>query len=445
MAKTRMIIKRDGRQVPFTQERITNAIYRAAVAVGGRDKKIAEGLSDQVVAIVDEKFAPDRIPSVEEVQDIVEKVLVENGHARVAKEYILYRDERNRRRQNGKSTLDQRKENIPWAKLWSVLDWAVDHQLNTVSRLNERIQKGEYADIIQESEMEYTQDISTVEASILEKRQGIRLAIFAGPSSSGKTTTTRKVALRLAEQGIRFVELNLDNYYFDLEQHPKDEFGDYDFETPQALDIELINQHLKDLLGGKEIQMPGYDFKTGKRGTLTTPVRLAKNEMILIDSLYGLYPALTEGLQGAAYKVYIEPLLQMKGNDGEYVRWTDLRLMRRMLRDAIHRSAGYTQTLTHWHYVRSGELRNILPFIPSADFIVNSGMPYELSLYRPKLITNFEKWCQEFHDDPLRTDAYTRAARVRSLLGSILPVEDDNQVPRDSVLREFIGGLVLPG
>lgn len=443
MAGIKQVTKRDGQVVTFTRDRITNAIYRAAVSVGGRDKTTAQGLSDQVVTIVNKTFSPDDAPSVEEIQDIVEKVLIENGHARVAKAYILYRDERNRRRLQGRSTSEQQSDNIPWAKIWSVLNWAVDHDLNTVEGLNKRISDGEMPDIVMESETAYLQDINVVEKSILEKREEIKLVIFAGPSSSGKTTTTRKVALRLAEKGITFVELNLDNYYFDLELHPRDEFGDYDFETPQALDIELINQHIKDLLDGKEIQMPFYDFKTGKRSQKKIPTRISKNDVILIDSLYGLHPALTEGVKSASFKVYIEPLLQMKCNDGEYIRWTDVRLLRRMLRDAAHRAADYGQTLTHWHYVRSGELRNIMPYISMADYIVNSGMPYELSIYRPKLIEYFKKWTQEYMDDPLRQDASNRASRVHALLDSILPITDEAIVPLDSVLREFIGGLVL--
>jgi uridine kinase len=443
MAKTKHVKKRDGRVVPFTQERITNAIYRAAVAVGGRDRQTARNLSDQVVALVDNAFPSDKIPSVEDIQDIVEKVLIENGHARVAKAYILYRDERNRSRLRGKSTSEQNKENIPWAKLWSVLDWALDHDVNTVAGLNKRIGSGEIQDIVMESETAYSQDINAVESAILGNRAEIKLVIIAGPSSSGKTTTTNKIALRLAEKGLTFVELNLDNYYFDLELHPKDEFGDYDFETPHAMEIELINRHLKDLLDGKEIQMPFYDFKTGKRSSKTTPTRLAKNDILLIDSLYGLYPPLTDGLPDAFYKVYIEPLLQLKCSNGEYVRWTDIRLMRRMLRDAATRASDYGQTLTHWHYVRSGELRSILPYISSADYIVNSGMPYELPVYQPKLVGYFEKWAEEYKDDPLRQDAYNRASRVHALLDSITPITDDSVVPTDSVLREFIGGLEL--
>ncbi len=221
--------------------------------------------------------------------------MIENGHARVAKAYILYRDERNRSRQQGKSTSEQNKENIPWAKLWSVLNWAVDHGVNTVEGLNNRIGRGEIQDIVMESETAYAQDINAVESAILGNRAEIKLVIIAGPSSSGKTTTTNKIALRLAEKGLSFLELNLDNYYFDLEMHPKDEFGDYDFETPQALEIDLINRHLKELLDGKEIQMPFYDFKIGKRGPKTTPTRLSKNDILLIDSLYGFIRPLRRG------------------------------------------------------------------------------------------------------------------------------------------------------
>ncbi len=443
MTKTKSVVKRDGRVVAFNQERIANAIYRAAVSVGGRDKKTAQGLSDQVVRIIESRFGPDTPPSVEEIQDIVEKVLIENGHAKVAKAYILYRDERNRRRQQGSSTADQNKENIPWAKLWSVLDWSTAHDLNTVEGLNRRLRRGEAADIVLESETEYSQDIFAVESTIFQNKDEIKLATVAGPSSSGKTTTTEKVAMRLANKGINFTELNLDNYYLDLKYHPRDEFGDYDFETPQALDLELINRHIKELLAGKEIQMPFYDFKTGKRSPKTTPIHLKENDIILIDSLYGLYPALTEGIKERTYKVYIEPLLQLKDNEGEYVRWTDIRLMRRMLRDATSRASDYGQTLTHWHYVRSGELRNIMPYISSADYIINSGMPYELSIYRPKLVHYFKKWANDYQDDPLRKDAYNRAARVLALLSSIAPIEDDSIVPTDSVIREFIGGLDL--
>jgi len=443
MARIKYVVKRNGATVPFSQNRITNAIYRAAVSVGGRDRETAEGLSKQVVDILEIQYGPKKYPSVEEIQDIVEKVLIENGHAKVSKAYILYREERNQRRKRQQSHTIQRSEYIPWAKIWAALDWSMDHQLNTVKKLNQRIKNGDFPEIVKESEAAYARDIQSVTTLIEERREEVRIVTVAGPSSSGKTTTTEKLALGLGKKGLHFVELTLDNYYFDLEVHPKDEFGDYDFETPQALDIDLINQHLHQLLAGKEVLLPFYDFKTGKQYPNQTPMKLNEGDIILIDSLYGLYPPLTDGIADNKVNIYIEPLLQMKDDNGEYVHWTDIRLMRRMLRDAIHRAYDYEKTLTHWHYVRAGEMRGIIPYIGAADYIINSGMSYELSIYKPKLFDHFTKWVEKYKTDHLRQDAFDRASRVHKLLEGITPVDDDSIIPRDSVIREFIGGLSL--
>ena len=189
--------------------------------------------------------------------------------------------------------------------------------------------------------------------------------------------------------------------------------------------------------------MPYYDFKTGKRFLDRTPMKLKEGDIILIDSLYGLYPPLTDGIADSKVNVYIEPLLQMKDKDGEYVHWTDIRLMRRMLRDSTHRAYDYEMTLNHWHYVRAGELRGIIPYVGAADHIINSGMPYELPIYKPKLFDRFEEWVGKYQSDPLHQDAFERASRVHKLLGELLAVDDDSVVPKDSVIREFIGGLEL--
>ena len=443
MAKIKYVIKRNGATVPFSRDRITNAIYRAAVSVGGRNRKIAEGLSKQVVEILETRYEASQYPTVEEIQDIVEKVLIENGHARVSKAYILYREERTRRRKKEKSRSEQHTEYIPWRKIWSVLDWAVEHDVNTVAKLNQRVQEGEFPEIVKESEEAYEGDIQSVTALIEERKDEVKLVVIAGPSSSGKTTTTQKIAHNLSRQGLRFVELNLDNYYYDLELHPKDEFGDYDFETPQSLDIELINQHLHQLLAGKEVLMPSYDFKTSKSHPDQTPMKLVEGDIILIDSLYGLYPPLTDGIADNKINLYIEPLMQVKDNDGKYVRWTDIRLMRRMLRDAMHRAYNYEQTLTHWHYVRSGEMKNIIPYSGTADFVINSAMPYEIPLYKSKLLDGFLEWVGRYQEDPLRQDAFMRASRIHNLLNTITPESDDTNIPKNSVIREFIGGLEI--
>jgi len=441
VTKITHVVKRTGAVVPFNKERIINAIYRAAVAVRGRDRVIAEGLADQVMAMLEETTPPGHVPTIEEIQDVVEKVLIENGHARTSKAYILYRDERARRRRERAERSARPSENIPWHKVWEVLDWAVDHDLHTIERLNARIARGEFPEIVRETDRAYNEDITTASEIIRERRDSVKIVIIAGPSSSGKTTTTTKLSHLLKKMGLSLVPLTVAHYFFDLVLHPKDEHGDYDFETPQALDLELINEHLVRLLAGEEVRTPFYDFKAGKRHDDHTPMRVGPNDVILIDSLHGLYADMTRSVDDELkFKLYIETLLQMKGPDGKFIRWTDLRLMRRMVRDAVHRAYDPQRTLEHWHYVRSSELRHIIPYVNATDYIVNSGLPYELPIMRARLFNHFEKWVEQYRDDPLREDAFTRAERVYRLLKFVTPVEDDSAIPPDSLLREFIGG-----
>ncbi|MFA5836759.1 MAG: ATP cone domain-containing protein [Bellilinea sp.] len=443
MCQIHQVIKRTGAIVPFNPDRITNAIYRAAVAVGGRDRRTAETLTQQVIQLLEDNGSPGQIPTVEEIQDAVEKVLIENGHAQVAKAYILYRDERARARKERASRASASSTNIPWEKIWHVLDWAVDHSVHTIAALNERIEHNEISEIVRECEAAYQEDVDTAVELIAERSQTVRMVIVSGPSSSGKTTTTIKINQHLQHLGYQLVTLNVDNYFYDLSLHPKDEFGDYDFETPQALDLTLINQHLSQLIAGQEVQIPHYDFKSGTRTVKTTPMRLAQNEILLIDSLHGLYEGMTSSVPPEQkFKLYLEPLLQIKDRRGNYARWTDIRLIRRMLRDAAHRAYDPSQTIEHWHYVRSSELRNIIPNIPQVDFIINSAMPYELPLYRHKMLDQFTHWAEQYQNDPLRLDAYERAMRVRDLLSEVLPYPDDSIVPADSIIREFIGGSI---
>ena len=290
------VIKRNGAVVPFNPERITNAIYRAAVAVGGRDRDLAERLTGQVIEVLEQTISPGEIPTVEDTQDVVEKALIESGHARTAKAYILYRYEQSRRRRKKISQRDRDSENIPYRKIWEVLSWSVDHNVHTVERLNQRIERGEFPDIVRESDAAYEEDVAAAAGLITDRRDEVKIVVIAGPSSSGKTTTTTKLGKRLQEAGLSLVALNIDNYFFDLELHPQDEYGDYDFETPQALDLELINRHLVDLIAGREIQMPYYDFKSGKRADETIPMRIGPDDIILIDSLHGLYGPMTDSL-----------------------------------------------------------------------------------------------------------------------------------------------------
>ena len=177
----------------------------------------------------------------------------------------------------------------------------------------------------------YEKDIAAAVEQIQNRADELRVVIIAGPSSSGKTTTTAKISELLQAAGLNLVALNVDNYFHNLEMHPKDEHGDYDFETPQALDLELINEHLQRLIAGEKVHTPYYDFKTGSRQNDVTAMQIGPQDIILIDSLHGLYPAMTQDVESTQkFKIYIETLLQMKGPDNKYIRFTDLRLMRRM-------------------------------------------------------------------------------------------------------------------
>ncbi len=410
-------------------------------AVTGKPQK---NWLDQVIGYLENTLPEDHIPHVEEIQDAVEKTLIENAHAQVAKAYILYRDERARLRDQRENLTYRSSQNIPWEKIWQVLDWAATHDLNTVEKYNQRLKKGELALITSESEMFYEEDIKNAAHLISDRQDELKIVLISGPSSSGKTTTTIKIGQLLKQMDIRLVALNVDNYFFDIDLHPKDEFGDFDYETPQALDLALINDHLSRLIAGKEVKIPFYDFKNGRRHNDQTPMKIGKKEIILIDSLHGLYPPMTEDINPEnKFKLYLEPLLQMKSSSGQYIRWTDIRLMRRMLRDAAYRAYDPEKTLNHWHYVRASEMRHIVPNIINADLIINSSMPYELSIYKSRLFEQFKKWEVKYKDDALREDSYTRAQRIHAMLAEFDSLADDSFVPGDSVIREFIGGSSL--
>lgn len=443
MSKISHVIKRSGAIVLFKKERISNAIFRAAVAVGGRDKKAADKLANEVVEILNNKYSHELTPCIEDIQDIVEKVLIKNGHSQVAKAYILYRNTNIQRRKEKVTKASSPSESIPWHKIWKILDWSISNNLHNVNALNSRIKNGEFPHIVHESEAAYADEVAMAAELISNRIDKLKIVLITGPSSSGKTTTTIKLEELLNKQGYKFKMFAVDNYFYNLADHPKDEFGDYDFETPQALDLKLINEHISRLCNGEKVTIPFYDFKTGTRYLNKTPMKLEDKEILLIDSLHGLYPEMTKSIDNEMkFKLYLEPMFQIKDNYGKYLRWTDFRLIRRMLRDSIHRAYNPTQTLEHWHYVRSSEVRHIIPYLNSADYIINSAMPYELPIYKARLGEQFEKWTQEYEGDELKKDAFIRASRVNNFLQQINGFSDESSIPSNSVIREFIGGSI---
>jgi uridine kinase len=325
--------------------------------------------------------------------------------------------------------------------MWETLDWVVAHGCETVDKLNAIIREGRLRWLIAESDARYENILDGAAAAIRERREDLKFIIVAGPSSSGKTTTTLKISERLAAAGIPVIPLALDNYFFDLELHPRDEHGDHDFETPEAMDLQLVNHHLAELDGGRGIDVPRYDFKSGRRTDRTIRFDPKPGTLVLLDTLHGLYPGLTESVPAEhKFKVYIETIGQLKDRSSRYIRWTDVRMLRRMIRDAQHRGYSPESTILHWHYVRRSELKHIIPFQATADFTVNSSLPYELPFLKLHLFDRFAEFLEKWANDERRLDGWIRAKRIHELLSSLEDVDGDSMVPPRSLLREFIGG-----
>ncbi len=435
------IIKRDGRIAPHDRSRITNAIFKAAASTGEFGFDEAERLSRLVEKRTAESYA-DQIPTVEDLQDIVEAVLMESGHIKTARAYILYRQKRTEVREAKRGAVEAT-DNIPYKLIYEVLRWNIEHGCESVEGINRIIEEGAYPELVMACEQRYANECRAASKRMLDHGDGVRLIIVAGPSSSGKTTTTIKIEEQLSTQGKKLKAINVDNYFFDLEMHPKDEFGDYDYETPQALDIELINDHLEQLLDGKKVKTPHYDFHSGKRTLNVHEMQLEEDEILLMDCLHGLYSDMTRSVPDAhKFRLYIETLGQLRTDEDEFMRWADHRLMRRMIRDSWSRNHGVMETLTHWHYVRKSELQYIIPFIGNVDFVVNSAMPYEFPVLKTKLFHYFPEAIERYRNDFKRQDAYLRAQRVMQLLGPLSEYSDHTCIPDDSLFREFIGGSV---
>jgi len=435
------IVKRDGNVAAYDRECITTAIFKAAVSIGGQDRALAARLAADVEQTLVAGYGAGVMPTVEEIQDAVEAVLIQHGHVRTARAYIIYRHERAQARSARAQHSVEATDNIPYKKIYEVLRWNMDHGCETIAGLNRLIAENHFTQLIGDSNLRYDDEIDAGAKLVLQRMPAVRIVIIAGPSSSGKTTTTIKMSKHLQRAGLELVALSVDHYFFDLEVHPRDEFGDYDYETPQALDLKLINEHLVRLLAGETVRTPHYDFKTGRRTLDVHELWLAPHQILLIDSLHGLYDDMTCAIPAVnKFKLYIETLGQLRNADGNFMRWADNRLLRRMSRDSWHRNLQPLETLTHWHYVRRSELRHIIPFIGNVDYVVNSALPYELPILKARLFKFFPEALQKFRDDAKRQDAFIRAKRVCEFLEPLTAVTDDSIVPRNALLREFIAG-----
>ncbi len=338
---------------------------------------------------------------------------------------------------------------VTWDELYEMeivlrsREWNCQRDVDTIEGLNRRLAFGGFEEVIRDTDRAYGGAIWKIAGEILSHRDRIKLVIVAGPSSSGKTTTTMKLCEALRTAGERLQLLPLDNYFWNLENQPRDEHGDYDFETPQALDIASINRNLRELLDGKETEIPIYNFKTGRREEQGMMKKLNPGDLLVVEGLHGLHSELTRGIaRRNQFRVYIESICQLTDRDGAYVPWTDIRLLRRMVRDSLHRNYTPVKTVGHWHYVRAAEKKYIVPFIKEADAVINGYLPYELPVHKKYMYESLRQAASEFQTAPGREDALKRAVRVLGWLEQVNALENDAIIPDDSLLREFIGGSI---
>ncbi|MEA3506201.1 MAG: hypothetical protein U9R36_01705 [Elusimicrobiota bacterium] len=324
-------------------------------------------------------------PNREFLMDMIEKTLKDIGESEIAEGFMIFREGKKKIRTGEISEMQFTSNGIHYDMCREVLDWNIENRCESVFSLNDWVtgRNGlDIKDLIESSEERFLNDVKEVAYKIYSRKDEIKMIIVAGPSCSNKTTTTVIIEKELSKNGLKLKQLNVDDYFKDLKDQPKDEFGDYDFEMPEAIDIELLNSHFQQLLEGKSIKKPCYNFKKGKRDDYSE-FHLEKDEILLIDCLHGLYKKLTRSVSSNnKFKLYIESMNILRNIDGIYTRWADIRMLKRMIRDAKYRGYSPKKTLSHWPYVRKGELKHIIPYIFSTDAVVNAGIPYELPVLK---------------------------------------------------------------
>lgn len=473
MTVSNMILRvrlRNGALINYDQDRIDTALYKAATSIGGfcqgqlpscsqslfakkSDRLIAEHLANMVTMCLNanpKHHVPNFPPDIEGVQDTIVHVLRSYGFIDVADVFECFRWGKHWIRQDVIGKKQFVGNGYPMDKIDACLAWNKKHDCETVEKLNELIRKGKGLDLIHATIKRYDGELRKAVTSYskrLAKGDDIKLVVIAGPSSSGKTTTTLKIREALMKKGVRLFMMNLDDYFWPVNEHPTDWTADRDYETPDALDYNLINQHIHSLLDGKAIRMPRYNFHTGEREE-GDEVKLPKGAVLLLDCLHGLYPPLTAGIpEESKFRVYLETmnvLYEGNGKTRDIVRFTDIRMIRRICRDVKHRNHPPLNTILHWNKVRKSELANIVPLMRKTDAIINGGMTFDLPVLKPemeKLLPSSRQMRRYKH----LLDPYSRFKRLKELLPTIeaMPQEQIEKIPGDCVIREFIGGSTL--
>ena len=314
-------------------------------------------------------------------------------------------------------------------------NWLARLGIESVGSLNEAIESGRADEIVLVSEAFHEQNLSNIARVVAERLDKSRLIFIAGPSSSGKTTFSRRLTIQLLALGISPFPLELDNYFLDRDKTPVGADGKPDFETLEALNLPLLAEQLQSLIRGEEVQLPKYNFKSGK-SEAGKVIQLKPGQPIILEGIHGMDPRLIpESLSGEAFRIYVSALTQLNLDRHNRVSTTDTRLIRRIVRDARERGYKAWQTINMWESVGRGEKRHIFPFQENADVMFNSALAYEMAVLKPYA----EPLLRQVHHG---TPEYIEAKRLLAFFEWFLPLDID-LVPDNSLLREFLGGSIL--
>ena len=340
---------------------------------------------------------------------------------------------------NSGKVLPMKRQSRIAAALKEHSDWCAIMSVKSVGALNKVVHSGDIVDLINLSEALHERKYAEIANMIYARKDNVKIVFIAGPSSSGKTSTSKRLAIQCRILGLNPKVIELDNYFVDREHTPKDENGEYDFEALGAMDLKFLGQQLNDLLEGKEVEIPKFNFKTGQRHFDGHMMRLEEKDILIMEGIHALNPAMIPDVdQSKVFRVYASALTSLSVDENNNISTADNRLMRRMIRDNRTRGLVPEETIMRWASVRRGENRNIFPFQENADAIFNSAHIFELPVLK-------------YYAEPLlrrilpSSPAYTEATRILKFLSYIIELSPAEiaAIPPTSILREFIGGQTL--
>lgn len=334
--------------------------------------------------------------------------------------------------ENPDVTLDYVHHEMLFNKFCDYKNWSKMLGIENASDVNNYVTNGDFTDLINLSETYYESQLSDIANKIFVNKK-IKIVLIAGPSSSGKTTTAKKLSIYLQSRGLKTHYLSTDDYFVERENTPKHKDGSYDFECVEAVDVTLFNKTLLDLLNGKEVNLPEFNFRLGKKEYKGKTLKLGEDDIVIVEGLHAINEKLTPAIEAKnKYKIYISPLTQLNIDDHNLIHTSDIRRLRRMVRDNNFRGYSASDTLNSWSSIRKGEEKYVFPFQDEADIVINSSLLYEigvLKLYAEPLLFSVKE----------NENCYPEAIRLINFLRNFLAIPSEN-VPKDSVLREFIGG-----